>query len=224
MRLFKGWFGEKKTAFIMWLSLDKKVYRRFHDLIIPSMNGTTQIDHLLVSEYGLFIVETKNKKGWIYGSADQPRWMQTLHGKKYPFQNPLRQTFRQKKVLSEYLNMHEANIFTFVYFVGECRFKTPMPSNVINSKLAKTIKQFQTPLLAHDELTRVVNAIESHTIDSTLTTKDHVRSLKERHNSDTNCPRCGSQLSKRVAKSGRNAGSEFLGCSNYPKCRFTKSC
>ena len=66
MKKLRGWFGEKKTAFNMWLSLDGKVYRRFHDVIIPAKDGTTQIDHLLVSPYGLFIVETKNIRGWIF--------------------------------------------------------------------------------------------------------------------------------------------------------------
>jgi restriction system protein len=63
MKLLRGWIGEKKTTFNMWLSLDLKKYRRFHDLIIAAKNGSTQIDHLLVPPYGLFIVETKNIKG-----------------------------------------------------------------------------------------------------------------------------------------------------------------
>jgi hypothetical protein len=81
----KGWFGEKKTTFKMWLSLDAKIYRRFHDVIIPAANGTTQIDHLLVSPYGLFIVETKNIKGWIFGSEDQAKWTMSVYGKNIHF-------------------------------------------------------------------------------------------------------------------------------------------
>ena len=136
MKLLRGWIGEKKTTFKMWLSLDAKTYRRFHNVIIPSKNGTTQIDHLLVSPYGLFIVETKNKKGWIFGSENQPKWTQTLYRKKYSFQNPLRQTFRQKKILSEFLNLNESIIHTIVYFVGDCSFKTPLPANVIRSSVS----------------------------------------------------------------------------------------
>ena len=74
MRVLKGWFGEKKTTFFMWLSLNKDIYHRFHNIIIPSDNGTTQIDHLLISKYGIFIIETKNIKGWIFGSEKQERW------------------------------------------------------------------------------------------------------------------------------------------------------
>jgi restriction system protein len=219
---FRGWFGEKKTTFDMWLSLDSRVYRRFHDVIIPSKNGTAQIDHILVSPYGLFIVETKNKKGWIFGSEDQPKWTQSIYGKKYSFQNPLRQTFRQKKVLSEYLDLPETNIHTVIYFVGECEFKTRLPNNVLNSRLGKYIRRFKSRILSVEEVDRIAGRLERHVAESSLTSRDHVRSLRERHSSNTACPKCGSNLVKRTAKKGPNSGSSFLGCGNYPRCRFTK--
>ena len=74
--MFKGWIGEQKTELSLWFSLDKKLYRRFHDVIIPSSNGTTQIDHILVSPFGLFIVETKNKSDG-YSSKDGKRSVKT---------------------------------------------------------------------------------------------------------------------------------------------------
>ena len=223
MNIFRGWFGEKKTTFNMWLSLDKKVYRRFHNVIIPANNGTTQIDHILVSPYGLFIVETKNRQGWIFGSGDQPRWTQAIYGKKYSFQNPLRQTFRQKKVLSEYLGLNESIIYTVVFFVGDCKFKTRLPDNVINSRLGRYIKQFKDRILSPVDIDRIVRKLKKHVSESTLTTRDHVRSLRERLSSTTVCPKCGSNLVERTAKKGPNAGSKFLGCENYPKCRFTRN-
>jgi len=218
----KGWFGEKKTTFKMWLSLDAKVYRRFHDVILPAAIGTTQIDHLLVSPYGLFIVETKNIKGWIFGSEDQAKWTKSVYGKKYSFQNPLRQTFRQKKILSEFLGLKESLIHPVIFFVGDCKFKTHLPSNVIKSGLGRYIKRFKTPILSPNEIHQISGKLEQHISESTVTTRDHVRSLRERHNSTTVCPKCGSNLVERMAKKGPRAGSKFLGCESYPKCRFTK--
>ena len=219
----RGWIGEKKTTFNMWLSLNKEVYRRFHNLIIPSKNGTTQIDHLLVSPYGLFIVETKNKKGWIFGSEDQSKWTQSIYGKKYSFQNPLRQTFRQKKILSEYLGVDESIIRTVVFFVGDCKFKTRLPENVLNSRLGKYIKQFKNPTIDPLEIDRIALQLQRHALETSLTNKDHIRSLRERHSSTTVCPKCGSNLVERTARKGPKTGSKFLGCENYPKCRFTKN-
>ena len=223
MNILRGWFGEKKVTFHMWLSLDSNVYRRFHDVIIPSRNGTTQIDHLLVSPYGLFIVETKNRKGWIFGSENQPKWTQTLYGKKYSFQNPIRQTFRQKKILSEFLGLKESMIQSVIYFVGDSKFKTQLPANVINSRLGRYIKKYANRIILPEEINRIVGTLDQHMSESSLTTRDHVRSLRERHSSTTVCPKCGSNLVERTAKKGPNAGSKFLGCENYPRCRFSKN-
>jgi len=223
MNLFRGWIGEKKTTFYLWISLRNNSYHRFHNIILPSNNGTTQIDHLIISIYGLFIVETKNKKGWIFGSEKQAKWTQTIYGNKYSFQNPLRQTFRQKKILSEFLSLDESKIHTVIYFAGDCEFKTPLPYNVINWGVGLFIRQFRNQILSLEEVNRIIIAIEKHLSESSLTTRDHIKSLRKRHSSNTICPRCGSILIERIAKRGSNAGSKFLGCDNYPKCRFTKN-
>lgn len=82
MITIKGWLGEKMTILGMWLFLDRKAYRRFHDVIVLTSNGTTQIDYLLISPFGVFIIETKNIRGWIFGSENQAKWTQSLYGPK----------------------------------------------------------------------------------------------------------------------------------------------
>jgi len=223
MDIFRGWIGEKKTTFYLWLSLRDKSYHKFHNIILPSINGTTQIDHLIVSVYGLFIVETKNKSGWIFGAEEQPSWTQSIYGRKYSFQNPLRQAYRQKKVLSEFLNVDESNIYTVVYFVGNCKFRTTLPDNVINSGVSGFIKRFRNQILLTEQVDQVIKAIKKHLSESSISQKDHIRSLRERHSSNTICPKCGSNLIERIAKKGSDPGKKFLGCESYPKCRFTKN-
>ena len=218
----RGWIGEKKTTFKMWLSLNARTYRRFHNLVVPSKNGTTQIDHLIVSPYGLFIVETKNRKGWIFGSEDQPTWTQVLYNEKHTFQNPLRQVYRQKMVLAEFLGVQASIIHTIVYFVGDCTFKTPLPHYVRKSRLGKYIRTFRRRVLPPQDVDRVIAALNQHLAQSSLTNKDHLRSLRQRHASDTVCPRCGSPLVMRTARKGRDIGAKFFGCTGYPKCRYTK--
>jgi len=223
MSTFRGWFGEKKTAFSMWLSLDKNVYRRFHDVIIPGNNGSAQIDHILVSPYGIFIVETKNKKGWIFGSERQSKWTQSIYGKNYSFQNPLRQTFRQKKVLSEFLEIPETTIHVVIFFVGNCQFKSRLPENVMRSGLGKHISQFKARIFAKNEIDRITRRIEGYVSVARVNTRDHIVSLRRRFSSTTKCPKCGARLIERTARKGSNAGSKFLGCQNYPKCKFTRN-
>lgn len=219
--LFRGWLGEKATTFRLWLSLNRDVYRRFDHLILPSNKGTTQIDHLIVSEFGLFIVETKNKKGWIFGSSDQPYWTQVIYGSKYPFQNPLHQTFRQKRILGKFLSLDESFIHTVVYFNGDCKFKSHFPPNVIRSSLGSYIKAFKTPVFHIHQVDALVDMLEHHISVSTLTNRDHLHSLRTRHNSKAICPKCGSNLVERTVRNGVNAGTKFLGCSGFPKCRYS---
>jgi hypothetical protein len=223
MRQLKGWFGEKKSSFSIWLSLDRSTYQRFHGLIVPTRNGTTQIDHVVVSPFGLFIVETKYRNGWIFGSENQQTWTQSLYGMNYSFQNPLRQAFRQRKSISEFLDVNESFIHTVVHFVGDCEFKSRLPANVLRAGLGRYIKTFSSRVLPVDEIDRVVAKLERLLAESKLTTRDHLRSLQQRHASTTICPKCGSALVERTAKQGPTAGSTFLGCDNYPRCRFTRN-
>jgi ssDNA-binding Zn-finger/Zn-ribbon topoisomerase 1 len=51
----------------------------------------------------------------------------------------------------------------------------------------------------------------------------HARSVRARYSSDATCPKCGGELQLRTQRSGSRPGSQFLGCSNYPACRFTKN-
>ncbi|HRF42067.1 MAG TPA: NERD domain-containing protein [Saprospiraceae bacterium] len=222
MNLFRGWIGEKKAAFYLWLSLSGKSYHIFNNIILPSRSGTTQIDHLIISVFGIFIVETKNKKGWIFGYKNQPNWTQVIYGEKYSFQNPLRQAFRQKKILSEFLNLDESKIYTVIYFVGSCVFKTPLPENVINKGIGSLIKRFRSQVLSTEDVNRIIKLLRKHLSESSLSNRDHIKSLRKRHSSNTLCPRCGSNLIERMAKSGYKAGTKFLGCENYPQCKFTK--
>lgn len=74
---------------------------------------------------------------------------------------------------------------------------------------------------------RLAEALQSGRMPTGLvkglaTRETHLTSLKERHESTTRCPKCGSGLVERVAKTGPNAGGRFLACTGYPKCRFTK--
>jgi restriction system protein len=222
MGLFKGWRGEIKTRFYLWLSLSQKKYVRYHNLILPSRNGTTEIDHLILSVYGVHIVETKNKKGWIFGSEFQPNWTQVIYDNSYSFQNPLRQAHRQKMVLSEFLNIDPQYIFPIIYFCGDSVLKTPMPGNVITRRPGRYIKQAKTQVFSTQEVHRMIESIEQFLSESRITKREHIRSLNTRHSSDSICPRCGSNLVERTVKSGNNKDTRFLGCSNFPKCRFSR--
>jgi hypothetical protein len=132
-RSVKGWLGEFRVRQVTTTQLDTETYRQFHDVILPTADGTTQIDHIIVSEYGVFVIETKNMGGWIFGNPNQPKWTQTFGKSKHSFQNPLRQNYKHIKELESLLQIGEDKLFSVVVFTGDAEFKTDMPDNVIRS-------------------------------------------------------------------------------------------
>lgn len=126
----KGKVGELFVKIFAKFRLPQDIYIPMHDITLPTPDGTTQIDHIFVSRYGIFVVETKNMKGWIYGSEKQPQWTQKIFKQSIKFQNPLRQNYKHVKVLEAVLDIPLCNIHSVIAFVGDSCLKTPMPSNV----------------------------------------------------------------------------------------------
>ncbi|MBS0620890.1 MAG: NERD domain-containing protein [Verrucomicrobia bacterium] len=93
--------------------------------------STTQIDHILVSTKGIFVIETKHYKGWIFGNAKSKAWAQVIYKNKYTFQNPLLQNYKHVKVVQYIFEFLESRfIHNIVVFSGESIFKTPGVDNV----------------------------------------------------------------------------------------------
>jgi len=222
INIIKGWIGEKLTTLGMWAMLDKNIYHRFDNVIVNTPNGTTQVDHVLVSVYGIFVIETKNIKGWIFGTPNSDEWTQVIYGNKKQFQNPIKQNYRHTKCLSEQLKLEHELFKPIVFFIGDCEFKTDMPSNVLRGGLIPYIKKFRQVLLSPQQVEQIEASLISLKQDKSLNRRAHLDSLRDRHESTTICPRCGGSLVKRISKEGEFAGKPFFGCSNYPKCKYIK--
>ncbi|QCU90545.1 nuclease-related domain-containing protein [Thiomicrorhabdus sediminis] len=220
---FKGHLGEFLVNALAKLWLDQRTYHLIKDVTLPTENGgTTQIDHIIVSPYGVFVVETKNMKGWIFGGQHQKLWTQKIYRHTSKFQNPLHQNYKHVKTLQSLLELDDSEIHSVVVFIGDSDFKTDMPENVTYGfGYIRFIKSKNVPVLSEWEIKRLIGAIESGRLERSLqTTREHVKSLKSKSMSDTpSCPKCGSAMALRTAKRGQNAGNEFWGCSRYPACR-----
>ena len=219
----KGIFGEAFVKLLAKFKLPADVYVTIHNVTLPTPDGTTQIDHIFVSEFGVFVVETKNMKGWIFGGENQAQWTQQIYKVKNKFQNPLRQNYKHVKTLESALEIPPEAIISVIAFMGEGKFKTNMPSNVTHGAgYVRYIKSFNVPILSQEQVQYVVAQIQSGRLEpSRATDKDHVQQLKSRKSAsaDKICPRCGKSMVLRTAKKGANSGNKFWGCSGYPACR-----
>jgi hypothetical protein len=181
---FKGWFGERMVCRGL-NRLDPQLYRQFHDLYLPrpDRKGTTQLDHVVVSPFGVFVIETKNYKGWIFGSEKQQQWTQQIYRTKHRFQNPLHQNHLHVKALMQFLGFPANHFHSLVFFIGGAEFKSAMPGNVLNRDLLAWINKHTAPILDHNA-TGIVNArLESlcKSTDRKTAAREHLKSLNTRN-------------------------------------------
>lgn len=181
----KGWVGEKILSLWLRLFLDKNRYRVLDDITIPDdQGGTTQIDHVVVSVFGIFVIETKNLGGWIFGSEQDATWTQKLHGRhSQKFQNPLRQNYKHTMTLASVLGMPHERFVSVVVFVGNATLKTAHPDRVTYpGGCTRLIKSHREPVLTEEEAAQVIAAIgEIRLKPGRETRREHVAYLRTKH-------------------------------------------
>jgi len=196
----------------------------YRGVIVGDERGTTEIDVIVVGNAGVFVVEMKEYNAWIFGDENDENWTACYFDKsKHQFQNPLRQNFRHIKALQARLGLPHELFKSIVAFTGNCELKTPMPPNVIVGDYRKLIEKADGIMLPDSEVTRVcqiLEALESASTNDALNA--HVSDLKLRYSSATICPRCGSALVERRARTAAADEPGFLGCQAYPRCRYTR--
>ena len=244
----KGWLGEAMVNLGLKLRLDKNLYHRVKNVTLPCDGRTTQIDHVIVSRFGIFVIETKNMNGWIFGSERDASWTQKFPRTSHQFPNPLRQNYKHTAVLSEILGLPMGIFRPIIMFIGNAKLKTEMPPNVVTHRLVSYIKSHKMPLLTEEQVATAMATIADNRLAPGLRTHvAHVRnvkailaekSLQQSHSQPAqavaspagksvvvtaqtapSCPKCGRMMVSRVAKSGPRAGKNFWGCPGFPNCR-----
>lgn len=224
---FKGFIGEAMVRLSAKYLLNPDEYRAIHNVTLTTPDGTTQIDHVFVSRFGIFVVETKNYGGWIFGGENQAMWTQKLFKSAHKFQNPLRQNYKHLKALESLLNIPLDKFHSVVVFVGGSTFKTPMPANVTyTGGYIRYIKSKTEQIFLPAEVEKIYQAIGTGRLaPSFATSREHVRNLQKRNDPDAPrlCPKCGAKMLQRTVKQGEKTGSKFWGCSGFPKCRVIQN-
>lgn len=223
----KGYLGEASVR--LYLSkLDKEQYKVFNDVLIPIKNRkASQIDHVVVSPFGIFVIETKNYKGWIYGDPKSKYWTQVIFKSKQKLYNPLWQNYGHIKALQEYLGVENEEIYhSIVSFSTRATLKVKdinesNASVIYSSRLLSTLNTHKKVKLTGAEVQQIVAKLEKTTNADFEKKKQHVKNVKDsqrfyQYKINSNmCPKCGADLVERKGKYGA-----FKGCSNYPKCKF----
>ena len=220
----KGEMGEKIVAKrLKRLPTDK--YRVINDLLIQNNGYSSQIDHVVVSEYGVFVIETKNYQGDIYGGPNSEMWIQSIYGNKSQFRNPIWQNQGHitaiRKVLGSSTRIPFENI---VLFSDGANLRLDNSLPVYHwRKVIPIIKGYaDVERIPSDVADRIYDKLLSVNVKDRRARKEHIRNAKATKKRRDEavakgiCPKCGGNLVLREGRYGR-----FYGCSNYPKCNYT---
>ena len=220
----KGRIGEKIVSSRLKISLPDN-YSILNDQIYRTNYGSTQIDHIVVSQYGIFVIETKNYKGWIFGNENSEKWTQNIYGHKFTLTNPIKQNRSHVRVIQKILSdIGKFPIISIVAFSSSASLNiTTYNTHVVYwSDLSTTIEQYRTIVINPDDVKKIISALQNANITSSGRNNDHVKRVRNNlylYDKAINsgiCPRCGGRLVERNGRYGN-----FLGCSNYPNCKFT---
>ncbi len=248
----KGAMGEYRTYRDLSY-LEKEGAKFLYNCYLPRDKGkTTEIDLIMIHHSGIYVFESKNFSGWIFGSEDNRMWTQSLQGRrgrahKEHFYNPIWQNDGHIKWMINRLGNEYNNCFhSLIVFSNRCELKDVSSySNgvyVINrcevAGLVNDIDSHMGCRLSNTDIDKIYNVLSPYMNASDKVKQEHVENIKHPYRNNrsvkvdqpvTNtqtemiCPKCGGKLVLRTAKKGQYVGNQFYGCSNFPKCRYKKN-
>lgn len=218
---FNGKMGENYVSTYLY-SLSSH-YRIFNDVYIKNGEYSTQIDHVIVSCYGIFVLETKNYKGNIYGTDNSEYWKQYIYSNEYTFYNPIKQNYSHVKSLSKFLYLPQKYFIPVVVFTEESDLKCKTTQNVIYANQIKDfISCYTKPILSKEDALKIIDKLKTLNVKDYNEKKEHINNVRQ-HIRNKNelisnriCPRCKGKLIEKKGKYGW-----FLSCENYPNCTFS---
>lgn len=219
---FRGFMGE------FWVKQELKKlvsskYKVLNNIMVKVNNETYQVDHIVISEFGVFVIEMKNYYGVIKGSEYDNNWIQKFKRKKYYFKNPIHQNYGHICALSEILNIDKKMFHNIVCFSNQSKLKLKVNnSNIVQlDNLIYLIKEYKINLGI--DVNKIFENIEKINILDKNERKKHVKKIKNKIKEkeekviNNTCPKCGNKLIQKNGKYGN-----FIGCSNYPNCKYVK--
>lgn len=215
----KGDLGELRVKLSLGKDIQSEKYV-INDLLILVDSKSHQIDHLIVRKSGIFVIETKNFSGQIYGQENQKEWTQVLaYGQeKHRFYNPILQNRSHIYALSKIIGRNDCFISIIVFPKADIMTKFDSYVGSI-SDMKRWLNQDRQEVFTSTEVEKIYAQLVEFKNYPRLTNKQHIENIHtlQRKIENNICPRCGKELIIRNGKFGT-----FYGCSGYPSCKFMK--
>ncbi|WP_367401402.1 nuclease-related domain-containing protein [Solimonas sp. SE-A11] len=178
--------GEALLSRVALTNFGPPDYHLMNHVTLQMNDGTTQVDHILVSRFGVFVIEVKDYKGWIFANASQANWTQVIFKWKFRFQNPIFQNFRHVRAVQDLLEfLPPGAIKSVVVFTGEAEFMTEVPQGVFSIPgLIDYLRGQTVEVMSVNRVQFCVGRLETARLAiSGRTDVEHVQSLVRRHGS-----------------------------------------
>ena len=185
-----GAYGEYLTQYLFNSVRFKGYYKTLQNIYVPYKDSTSEIDVLVVHKKGIYVIESKNYSGWIFGSENQQQWTQMLNkNAKERFYNPIRQNKTHIKALSEYLQIEPSKMKSYIVFSERCELKK-VPENtdqyVITKRnyLLDLINRDMTDkqdILTNEEIDEIARKLEPLTNASQEVKDKHIENIEKKY-------------------------------------------
>ncbi|MDP5137794.1 nuclease-related domain-containing protein [Rheinheimera baltica] len=178
----KGALAERQLHRILLRELPTS-YQHYRNLVIPTAKGDlTEVDHLVVSAYGIFVIEVKNYRGWIFGGEKQPQWTVQRFRSKNQFMNPLRQNYKHTEAVKHLLGLNGKDteaVHSVVAFSQRAEFKSQIPKNVMYIDLVGDyLQQFYLPCFGDEQIRQFSARLNMALSSRKVLTKMHLAQVK----------------------------------------------
>ncbi|QAA34457.1 nuclease-related domain-containing protein [Clostridium manihotivorum] len=149
MPKIKRMLGEKPVdAYLS--SLDEEKYKVINHISFEVKDKTINIDHVVVSNYGIFVIKDNDYKGTIVGDEADESWKQKLPTKREKISNPIRENYKNiqllKQVTSEFGDLAYVSI---IDFTTNARLQVKAESKVVYTiNLVSEIKKYNDEIIS----------------------------------------------------------------------------
>lgn len=158
-----------------------------NNVTLKYRDGTTQIDHILITQNGILVIETKHYSGWLFANENHKHWTQVLFKIKNKFQNPILQNKKHVNAVRKSLDfIPKEAIQSLVVFTGDAEFKTSIPNGVVDlSQLLNYVGQIHFGTLSENRVQFCVGRLECERFAITKQTDiEHQQYLERKFGSE----------------------------------------
>ena len=221
-----GKYGEQKVQRVLE-QYRKKGCVPFHDILLCHNGTYTQIDHILVTPYGVYVIETKNYSGMVKGDVLETQWVHETRKGAYDFYNPVKQNDAHLKALFTLLpTIPKQYITGFVCFVGDAGLLLSNTNGRVGSLEdfveMLNMKVYGKTVFSKQAIQGITNVITANAVTDDVSRQKHLMQVKQKQEDSRvnvgSCPVCGKDL--RIV---RGKYGTFIGCTGYPKCKYKKN-